>query len=104
MTNNLFIGVTVRYSVLMCSLLYLGISNLSSIMRSMPRLQNGQQVDRKCEHMTLVCSIIGYNHNKVYRNCVIHHPFSTVLDTPLSNCHAFIMSFTYVHNQDLAQL
>lgn len=85
MTNDLFISVIVRYLVLMCLLIYLGISNLGSIIRSMHRLQNGQQLDHKCEHKISVCSIIGSNHDKVYRNCVMCDLFFKVLDTPLNN-------------------
>ena len=31
---------------------YTGISMLINIMKPMPRLNNGQQVDHKCKHMT----------------------------------------------------
>ena len=51
MTNYLFISVIARYLVLTCLLIYLSISYLGSIIRSMPRLQNGQQLDHKCEHL-----------------------------------------------------
>lgn len=46
----------------------------------------------------------GSNHDKVYQNFVMCHPFSTVLDTLLKSYCAFLLSFTWIYNQDLAQL
>ena len=47
--------------------------------------------------------LYGANHNKVYQNCDKRHHFFTILDTPLNYDLVFILNFTWVYSQDLAQ-